>query len=142
MRKFLEVLMDDNGELHFSTDFEFADSVERPPKDLKEFEKVFDRYNKGAIRGLINAVWKERNQDVAKAIRYLSMAEIITCAEPYEGVEQLWHSMMFDYMPHYERYSDQLKVPYGYNPSKKIRPLAVDSKKGIVSLPFKMPGMN
>ena len=40
MKKFLEVLMDDNGELHFSTDVEFADSVERPVKDMKEFQKI------------------------------------------------------------------------------------------------------
>jgi hypothetical protein len=142
MKKFLEVLMDDNGELHFSTDFEFADSVERPVRDMKEFEKIFDQINRRAIRGVVNAVWNEKNLDIAKAIRYLSMAEIITCAEPYEGVEQLWDSMMFYYVPHYERYSDQLKVPYGYDPSKTIRPLAMDSRQGIVSLPFKMPGMN
>ena len=142
MKKFLEVLMDDNGELHLSTDIEFADSIERPVKDIKAFEKIYDIINRRAIRGLVNAVWNEKNQDVAKAIRYLSMAEIITCAEPYQGIEELWYSMMFHYLPHYERYSDQLKVPYGYNPSNKVRPLSMDSQQGFVSIPFKMPGMN
>lgn len=68
-----------------------------------------------------------------KAIRYLSMAEIITCAEPYEGAEQLWSSLMFEYLPHYERFSDQLK---------KTRPLSWNCRQGLISLPFKMPGMN
>ena len=142
MKKFLEVLMDDNGELHFSTDVEFADSVERPVKDMNEFQKIFDQINRRAIRGMVNAVWKEKNLDVAKAIRYLSMAEIITCAEPYEGAEQLWSSLMFEYLPHYERYADQLKVPHGYDPSKKTRPLSWNCRQGLISLPFKMPGMN
>ena len=142
MKKFLVVLMDDNGELHLSTDIEFSDSIERPVKDIKAFEKIYDKINRRAIRGLVNAVWNEKNLDVAKAIRYLSMAEIITCAEPYQGIEELWYSMMFHYLPHYERYSDQLKVPYGYNPSNKVRPLSMDSQQGIVSIPFKMPGMN
>ncbi len=109
---------------------------------MNEFQKIFDQNNRRAIRGMVNAVWKEKNLDVAKAIRYLSMAEIITCAEPYQGIEELWYSMMFHYLPHYERYSDQLKVPYGYNPSNKVRPLSMDSQQGIVSIPFRMPGMN
>ena len=58
MKKFLEVLMDDKGELHFSTDIEFADSVERPVKDMKEFEKIFDQNNRRAIRGMVNKrIW-------------------------------------------------------------------------------------
>ena len=83
MKKFLEVLMDDNGELHMSTDCVFADSIENPPEDLAAYEKEMDQLHRKAIRGVVNAVWKEKKLDVSKAIRYLSMAEIITCAEPY-----------------------------------------------------------
>ena len=141
MKKFLEILMDDNGELHFSTDFEFADSIENPVKDMNAHIKEADRLHRTAIRGVVNAVWKERNLHVSKAIRYLSMAEIITCAEPYDGAEQFWYAMMFDYLPMYERFSDQLKMPFGYNPAKN-RPLSWDCQKGFVSLPFKLPGTN
>lgn len=141
MKKFLEVLMDENGELHFSTDFEFADSIENPVKDMKAFEAESDRLHRKAIRGVVDAVWKNKNLNVSKAIRYLSMAEIITCAEPYEGAEHFWYAMMFDYLPRYERFSDQLKIPFGYNPTKN-RPLSWDCRKGIVSLPFKSPDLN
>jgi len=141
MKKFLEVLMDDNGELHMSTDCVFADSIENPPEDLAAYEKEMDQLHRKAIRGVVNAVWKEKKLDVSKAIRYLSMAEIITCAEPYEGAEELWYAMMFDYLPYYERYSDRLKIPYGYNPVKN-RPIRLDLQKGIDGFrgpnPFKM----
>lgn len=142
MKKFLEVLIDDNGELHLSTDIEFADSIENPPKDMMAFEKIADQLHRKAIRGVVNAVWKEKNLNVSKAIRYLSMAEIITNAEPYEGAELLWSAMMFDYLPKYEKYSDKLKMPFGYDPVKRVRPLTLSSKQGIMPFPFMKPGLN
>ena len=42
MKKFLEVLMDENGQLHISTDFTFADEIENPPKDKKKHAKEMD----------------------------------------------------------------------------------------------------
>ena len=123
MKKFLEVLVDDDGEMLFSTDFEFADSVESPPKDLDEEAKLLDQRYRQVMRGLINAVWRDHNLNVSKAIRYLSMAEIISCAEPYEVAELFWSTTMFHFIPHYEKYSSSLKKPYGYDPSKIIRPV-------------------
>jgi len=65
------------------------------------------------------------------------MAEMIACAEPYDQAEQLWSTMMFDYIPHYEHYSSSLKKPYGYDPSKMIRPIVGDgiSLMGMINNP-------
>ena len=132
MKKFLEVLMDDDGNLHLSTDFEFADSVENPPTDMKELEKENDRLSRLTMEGVINAIWKERKIHVSKAIRYLSMAEIISDAQPYDNAEHLWGAMMFDYIPCYEKYASKLKTPYGFDPSKVIRPIKFGSFPGGV----------
>lgn len=123
MKKFLEVLVDDDGEMLFSTDFEFSDSLESPPLDLDEEAKIADQRYRQVMRGLVNAIWRDRNLNVSKAIRYLSMGEIISCAEPYDNAEQLWSTMMFSFIPHYEKYSSSLKKPYGFDPSKIIRPV-------------------
>ena len=136
MKKFLEVLVDDSGEMHFSTDFTFADSVERPPKDLKKEGKEVDARYRQVIRGLVGAMWKDRNLDVSKAIRYLSMGEMIACAEPYENAEELWSTMMFSFIPHYEQYASSLKKPYGYNPSKMTRPVS-----GVFPLGLSLSGI-
>ncbi|MBR5403254.1 MAG: hypothetical protein IK113_03400 [Bacteroidales bacterium] len=124
MKKFLEVLVDDNGEMLFSTDYEFADSIESPPKDIEEEAKLMDHRYRQVMRGLINTVWRDHNLNVSKAIRYLSMAEIISCAEPYETAELFWSTMMFSFIPHYEKYSSSLKKPYGFDPSNIIRPIS------------------
>ena len=135
MKKFLEVLVDDDGNLNFSTDYVFADFVENPPADMKAHEKENDRLNRQLICGMVNAMWKERNYHVSKAIRYLSMAEIITCAEPYDNAEHFWSAMMFDYIPYYEKFSTELKKPYGFNPSKMIRPMTFGSFPGCGAMP-------
>ncbi len=136
MKKFLEVIVDDEGNLHLSTDYEFADSVENPPTDLKTYEAENDRLCRQTIRGVINALWKERNIHVNKAIRYLSMAEIISNAEPYDCAEHFWDAMMFDYIPNYEKYSSKLKTPYGYDPSKMIRPIQIGPFGGGIESVF------
>lgn len=136
MKKFLEVLMDDDGVLHFSTDFKFADSLDNPPKDVKALEQEYEEWNLKLIRDLVKEVWKNRNQHPSKAIRYLAMAEMITCAEPYECAEDLWTTMMFHFIPHYERYSSQLKKPYGFNPSKMTRPFVAGGMSLMPCMPW------
>lgn len=135
MKKFLEVLVDDEGRLHMSTDFEFADEIENPPKDMVSFLQEMDQLYKMTISGMVDTVWKKRNLHISKAIRILSMAEIISCAEPYDNAECLWSAMMFDYIPHYEKFANKLKIPYGFNPSKVIRPIVWNCKDGIVARP-------
>lgn len=135
MRKFLEVLMDDDGQLHMSTDFEFPDSIENPPKDTKAFLAEMDQLYKKTITGMSQAIWKEHNLHVSKAIRILSMAEVISCAEPYDNAECLWGALMFDYIPKYEAFANRLKIPYGFRPDKVQRPLIWNCRDGIVSRP-------
>ena len=123
MKKFLEVLVDDDGQLQLSTDYEFADNVDNPPSDMMDFMARNDDLNRKAIRGMINQIWKNKEQHTSKAIRYLAMAEIMACAEPYDHAEHFWSAMMFDYIPRYEKLANKLKRPFGYDPSKMIRPI-------------------
>ena len=136
MKKFLEVLMDDDGLLHFSTDFEFADSRDNPPSDMKAHELEMDDLNRRAIRSLVKELWGNRNQHPGKAIRIISMAEIIACAEPYDHAENFWSAMMFDYIPRYEKLASALKKPYGYDPSGMIRPISAVFPDGMPTFPF------
>lgn len=123
MKKFLEVLMDDEGLLHLSSDFEFADTHDNPPSDLKIFAAEMDDLHRRAIRSLVTETWKNKNQNPSKAIRFLAMAEIIACAQPYDHAEHFWSAMMFDYIPKYEKLATGLKKPFGYDASKIIRPV-------------------
>jgi len=123
MKKFLEILVDDEGKLHCSTDYVFHDSVLNPPEKTDKVEKDFEALSKQLIGGLVETVWKDRNFHVGKAIRFLSMAEVISCAEPYQNAEDLWSSLMFHYIPFFESFASGLKTPYGYDSTKIIRPI-------------------
>lgn len=123
MKKFLEVLVDDNGEMHLSTDFKFHDSIENPVTDIEQEVKEVDATHRQTIRGVVNAMWKEHNLNISKAIRYLSMAEMLSCAEPYQQAEEFWYTMMFDHIPYYESFATGLKIPYGYDHTKMVRPI-------------------
>ena len=137
MKKFLEVLMDDEGLLHLSTDVEFNDEIENPPTNMKEHLLQVDDLNRRTIRSMVTELWKNHNLNVSKAIRFLSMAEIIACAEPYDQTEQFWSAMMFDYIPSYEKMSSALKIPFGFDPSKMIRPITMSSAPmGMPFTPF------
>ena len=134
MKKFLEVLVDEDGQMSFSTDFEFADSVDNPPSDLMALMAKNDDLNKKAIRGMVDQIWKKRDQHASKAIRYLAMAEIMACAEPYDHAEQFWWTMMFSYIPHYEKLANKLKRPFGYDPSKMIRPVSFGGGTSVMPM--------
>ena len=140
MKKFLEVLMDDDGNMHFSTDFQFPDSVENPPVNMEEYKQEHDQLTRKLMRGLVQEVWKKRSFNPSKAIRYLAMAEIIACAEPYEVAEEFWSTMMFSYIPNYEKFASKLKRPFGYDSRKMKRPVTGIFPGGL--MPFgigKMP---
>lgn len=134
MRKLLEALVDENGHLTLYTDFEFYDAVENPAPSKKAAKKQLDSISRMAIEGMVPVIWRDRNYRVSKAIRYLSQAEVITCAEPYDNAEHLWSALMFDYIPHYEKFADGLKIPYGYDPSRIIRPII--GGNGLSAIPF------
>lgn len=124
MKKFLEILVNDEGNLHCSTDYVFHDSVYNPPMDHVQEERDFDALCKQLIRGLVETVWKDHDFHVGKAIRFLSMAEVISCAEPYQNAEELWSTLMFHYIPFFESFASGLKKPYGYDDTKIVRPIS------------------
>ena len=128
--------MDDEGQFHFSTDFRFPDSKDNPLTDLKAYESECDDLTKRLIRSIVAEMWGKRNQHPFKAIRHLAMAEIISCAEPYDNAEHFWSAMMFDYIPLYEKMASKLKKPYGYDSSKIIRPITMSSFGMMPMLPM------
>lgn len=136
MKKFLEVLMDDDGMLHFSTDFNFADNVVNPPANLSKFSSEMDDLYRRTMRSMVTEVWKNKNQNPSKAIRILAMGEIISCAQPYDHAEQFWHTMMFEFIPHYEKFSTKLKRPYGFDSSKVIRPITIGGPEALMTSMF------
>lgn len=142
MKKFLEVLMDDDGMLHFGTDFSFPDSYESSRKDVDEFVSQNKDLDKRIIKSLVEEVWKNKNMHPAKAIRLLSMAEMMACAQPYEQAESFWWTMMHDYIPAQEKYSNALKKPFGFDASKMVRPIVWGPQSGKSSIMPLPPLMN
>lgn len=126
MKKFLEVLMDENGEFHFSTDMQF------PPencsaKELKEIEKL----QKSIIRCFTEHSWKTKDPTACKAIRMLSIAEIMADSQPYQAVEFLWSAMMLnDFIKENEKWVAEIKKKYGFDNKGIIRPM------NIIDLPL------
>ena len=117
MKTFLEVLVADDGRLHMRTDYAFYDDVCHPAPSKSAAKKQNESMNRMLIEGIIPALWEKRETQADKAIRYLSMAEIIATAEPYDHAENLWHALMFDYIPRYEKLADRLEIPFGFDPS-------------------------
>lgn len=118
MKKFLEVLVDDDGAMHFSTDV----SLDSDLKDMMNHPEKMEKLVRRGTKGIVDNCWKDKDPRVNSAIRILSICEMMSCAEPYEQVEDFWFSMMHEVIPFFEAYSDKLKRPYGYDPSKKMRP--------------------
>ena len=146
MKKFLEVLEDENGNFIMKTDVEFFDELDNPPKDFNTASAFFDKTVKRLIKAMTETGWRDENVHVSKAIRYLTLAETISCDQPYDNAEQLWSTLMFSFIPHYESFADKLKKPYGYNPSTVIRPMTIPGPGGAscfpLSVPFNPKGMS
>ncbi|MBO4671469.1 MAG: hypothetical protein J5640_06470 [Bacteroidales bacterium] len=116
MKKFLEVLIDDNDQLHIETEMDFSQILD--PDHPERSEGLI----KAAIKAWTECIWKDRNNEPSKAVRLLSMAEIAATAEPYNMAEEFWSTMMFSYLPHYEKFCDKVKSPYGFDTKLVIRP--------------------
>ena len=113
MRKYLEVLVDEDGTFHFSTEEPFSETPS--PKVL---EKNFKRL----MHDMTEFMWRNKDQKVSQAIRSLAMAVILGAAQPYEMAEEFWTLMMFDTIPHYEKEAAAIKKPYGFDDRLVIRP--------------------
>ena len=121
MRKILEVLMDENGAFHFSTDVKKEEMM-----DPIAFKQTLKRM----IESLVQENWKKRNFNLSPVIRLISMAEPLATDQPYMQVEEFWTTMMFELVPQVEDYAAKLKRPYGFNNEKVERPLTFFPGKG------------
>lgn len=117
MKKFLEVLLDDNGEMHIKAETPVPDLDD--PKATKKADTLY----KAAMRSLVKAIWQKHDMRASAAIRILSMAEMACDRQPYEHVDQFFFTMIHDFLPHYEQYSNKLKAPYGFKRTEMIKPI-------------------
>ena len=125
MKKFLEVLVDEDGKFHFSTDEVFTTEEEFAAEDrLAQMARMeeYDRLLRRLIHDMTDFMWKHKDQQVSQAVRSLSIAEIIGCAEPYEHAEEFWSLMMFHTIPQFEHYAASIKKRYGFDDRSVTRP--------------------
>ena len=125
MKRFLEVLVDEDGKFHFSTDEVFTTAEEFAAEDnlskaahLNEYEKMLRKL----IHDLTEYMWRNKEQRVSQAIRMVAMAEILGCSQPYEHAEEFWSLMMFHTIPQFERYAAAIKKRYGFDDRSVHRP--------------------
>jgi hypothetical protein len=122
MKKYLEVLLDDEGTFHFASGM---------PLEKKQDPAAFDREFKQLLHDITEFMWQNKNQQVSRAIRMVAMAETLGSAQPYEQVEEFWSLMMFDTIPQYESYAASIKEPYGFNDRKVTRPSVLPSGASV-----------
>lgn len=128
MKKYLEVLLDDEGTFHFASGM---------PLEKKQDPAAFDREFKQLLHDITEFMWQNRDQQVSQAIRMVSMAEMLGSSQPYEQAEEFWSLMMFDTIPQYESYAASIKEPYGFNDRKVIRPTVLSP--GTSMFPASIP---
>jgi len=128
MKKYLEVLLDDEGTFHF---------VSERPLGKKQDQAAFDQEFRKLLHDITEFMWQNRDQQVSQAIRMVSMAEMLGSSQPYEQAEEFWSLMMFDTIPQYESYAASIKEPYGFNDRKVIRPTVLSP--GTTMFPASIP---
>ena len=120
MKKFLEVLMDDDGTMHIK--------AEDPVPDPREpdVEKKYDQMHKAAIKAMTENIWKKHDLRASMAIRVLSMADMACDCQPYEHLNHFFFMMLESFLPHYENYCNKLKAPYGFKAKEMVKPFTCD----------------
>ena len=122
MKKYLEVMVDDDGVFHFASGM---------PPGGKQDPAAFDREFKQLLHDITEFMWQNKDQKVSRAIRMEAMAEALGSAQPYEQVEEFWSLMMFDTIPQYESYAASIKEPYGFSNRKVTRPTVLPSGTSV-----------
>jgi hypothetical protein len=145
MKKFLEVLVDENGTYHFSTEDEFVTEEEFAAGDIPaktEHMNACQSRLTQLVHDLTEYMWKTKDQSVSQAVRLLATAEILGCAQPYERAEEFWSMMMFHTIPQFEDFAAAIKRPYGFNDRGVTRPIVggplVDGRD-IMAFPIPQP---
>lgn len=134
-KKLLEVSVRDDGNFIILTENEDYLKGLLNPDRPEEIDAVIRKM----IREVVRTMWGDQDRGIAFSfiVRILSMAEICSCAEPYQRLEEFWMTMISTTIPMMENYSDALKVQFGDEPWKKVRPLTmVDGE--FVSVPAGM----
>ena len=145
MKKFLEVLVDEDGRFHFSTDEVFTTEEEfasQPRQTKAAHMKEYENKLKGLIHDMTEFMWKNKDQRLSQAVRMVTMAEILGCAQPYEHVEEFWSMMMFHTIPHFEAFAAAIKKPYGFDDRAVTKPLVGGPLVGgpdIMAFPIQKP---
>ena len=126
MKKFLEVLVDEDGRYHFSTEETFTTEEEFAagdgPTQLAHMEELDKRITQ-LVHDLTEYMWRTKDQGICQAVRMLSEAEILGCAQPYERAEEFWALMMFTMIPRMEDFAAGIKKKYGFDDRSVSRPL-------------------
>ena len=145
MKKFLEVLVDEDGKFHFSTEEEFVTEEEFAAKDgasqIVQMEKC-DKRLRQMVNDLTDYMWRTKDQGIPQAIRLIAIAEILGGAQPYESAEMFWSMMMFHTIPELEHDAAAIKKRYGFDDHAVNRPLVGGSIFGgseIMQFPIPQP---
>ena len=97
MKKFLEVLVDEDGKFHFSTEEEFVTeevfAAENPRAQLDHAQEI-DKLLKQLVHDMTEFMWQNQEQKVSQAVRLVAMAEILGCAQPAGIVEEAYWSTL------------------------------------------------
>ena len=119
--KLLEVSVNENGQIGIeSMNEDYLEKIlSKATKEKKE--ELF----RSLLVEMTDKIWKDRKTGISRVIRLLSMAEMCTCAQPYSQAEEFWSTMMFSFIPHYEKFSSSLKQKYGFKPGDVVRPFTV-----------------
>jgi hypothetical protein len=142
MKKFLEVLVDEDGKFHFATDETFVSEEEFAAEDCSAkvgHIQECDRKLTQLVHDLTDFMWRNQDQRISQAIRLIAMAEILGCAQPYERAEEFWSLMMFHTIPQLERFAAGIKKAYGFDDRKVTRPLVGGAWAGgpdVMAFPF------
>lgn len=118
MKQLLEIVIQDDGTLDLRChNEELADKV------LSHKPKVYEKQLKSMIAKMVKIIWGEKNTGLSKLVRFLSMAEMCACAEPYSQAEEFWSIMMFSLIPRIEDYAKQEKQKYAKYSGAQQKPL-------------------
>ncbi len=118
MKQLLEIVIQDDGTLDLK-----CHNEELANKILSQKPKVYEKQLKSMIAKMVKIIWGEKNTGISKLVRFLSMAEMCACAEPYSQAEEFWSVMMFSLIPHLEDYAKQEKQKYAKYSGAQQKPL-------------------
>lgn len=119
-RKVLEILVDENCNYSFETEFNELDSLDpREDASVTKFERTLDPM----IKALFQEYFRNNNLLLSKVVKFLTIADICADAQPYDNIESLWSMMMHSHLPRYEKKYRRMKEAMGFK-NKVIEPIS------------------